>query len=161
MIQVESMYRSTFFNFIAYMIFQISKSHNLDILFKNKCDKATLKLFLKLLDAFPIPKLAEIKVRCDSMKSELLLHYYTLISQAYNNTWDCRVHTVGRTGYSPQFPFFMKVSTQICNMIEESMAEINKTVNILQEKESSRVFGSFGMTKNNYMIFYKVYDQIC
>ena len=61
-IQVESVYRSTFFNFIAYMLYQISKSHSLDILFSDNCDNATLNLFLKLLDAFPIPKLVEVKV---------------------------------------------------------------------------------------------------
>ena len=61
-IQVESMYRSTFFNFIAYMLYQISKSHSLNILFSSSCDNATISLFLKLLDVFPIPKLAEVKV---------------------------------------------------------------------------------------------------
>jgi len=61
-IQVDSMYRSAFFNFTAYMIYQMSKSHNLDMLFSNDCDIATLDVFLKLLHAYPIPKLAEIKV---------------------------------------------------------------------------------------------------
>ena len=53
--------------------------------------------------------------------------------QAYNNTWDCRVHTVGRAGYTPQFPFFMKVSSHISNMVEQSVAEINKQDDTLQE----------------------------
>ena len=57
------MYQSSFFNFIAYMIFQMSKDHNLDILFSDSCDNATLDLYLKLLDAYPIPKLSEVKVR--------------------------------------------------------------------------------------------------
>ena len=56
-----------------------------------------------------------------------------MISQAYNNTWDCRVHTAGRTVYIPQFPFFMEVSSRICNMVEQSMAEINKQDDTLQE----------------------------
>lgn len=41
----------------------MSKSHNLDMLFSVSCNDATLDLFLKLLDAYPIPKLSEIKVR--------------------------------------------------------------------------------------------------
>ena len=56
------MCRSAFFNFIAYMIYQISKGVNLDILFSDNCDNTTLDLFLKLLKAYPIPKLVEIKV---------------------------------------------------------------------------------------------------
>ena len=61
-IQVDSIYRSSFFNFIAYMIYQISRSHNLDMLLDDSCDKVTLDLFLELLDVYPIPKLSEIKV---------------------------------------------------------------------------------------------------
>ena len=52
--------------------------------------------------------------------------------QAYNNTWDCRVHTTGRTSYIPQFPFFVEVSSHISNMVEQSIAEINKLDNVLQ-----------------------------
>ena len=61
-VQVDSMYRTSFFNFIAYMICQMSKNHNLDMIFSDSCDNAALDLFLKLLDAYPIPKLSEIKV---------------------------------------------------------------------------------------------------
>jgi len=44
------------------MICQMSKGRNLDILFSDSCDDATLDLLLKLLDVYPIPKLSEIKV---------------------------------------------------------------------------------------------------
>ena len=44
------------------MIYQMSKSHNLNMLFSDTCDDAALDLFLKLLDAYPIPKLSELKV---------------------------------------------------------------------------------------------------
>ena len=63
----------------------------------------------------------------------MIISCFTSISQAYNNTWDCRVHTVGRNAYIPQFPFFMEVSSHICNMVEQSIAEINKLDDILQE----------------------------
>ena len=62
-------------------------------------------------------------------------------SQAFNNTWDCRIHTVGKTAYVPQFPFFMEVSVQICKMVEESIAEANKIDDIFQEKETLVVAG--------------------
>jgi len=57
------MYKTTFFNFIAYMIYRISNSHGLEFLSSTAyCDSATLDLFLKLLAVLPVPKLFEIKV---------------------------------------------------------------------------------------------------
>lgn len=47
----------------------------------------------------------------------------------------------------PQFPFFVKVSAQIHDMVKESMAEINKTIDILQKDEGSDVTDSSGMTE--------------
>ena len=60
--QVDSAYKSLFFNFVAYMICQLSKYHNLDMLLDDSCDEVTLNLFLKMLEAYPIPKLCEVKV---------------------------------------------------------------------------------------------------
>ena len=77
------------------------------------------------------------------------------ILQAFNNTWDCRVHTAGRTSYLPQFPFFLEVSTQICRMVETSMAEI------LQENENSIIGMTYIMDciAQNVMRFYQVFLQ--
>ena len=44
------------------MIYEISKSRGLELLFSRYCDDATLCLFQKLLDVYPVPKLSEIKV---------------------------------------------------------------------------------------------------
>ena len=44
------------------MIYEISRSRGLELLFSSHCDDATLDLFLKLLDVYPVPKLSEIKV---------------------------------------------------------------------------------------------------
>jgi len=121
----------------------MSKSRNLDMLFSVYCDNATLDLFLRLLNAYPIPKLAEIKVLLFCIQKVT----GTLISQAYNNTYDCRVGTSCKASYVPQFPFFVKVSAQIHDMVEENMAEINKTVNILLKEEDLDVADSCGMTK--------------
>ena len=59
----------------------------------------------------------------------------------FNNTWDCRIHTAGRSGYIPQFPFFMEVSSHICDMVEQSLAEINKSDDIFQERGSTDAVG--------------------
>ena len=71
---------------------------------------------------------------------------YIIVLQAFNNTWDCRIHTTGRTGYIPQFPFFMEVSSHICDMVEQSIAEINKSDDILQERGSSEAVGMIVIT---------------
>ena len=151
LMQVDSVYRSTFFNFIVYMIYQINKNCSLDILLRDNWKNCMFNLFLKLLDAYSIPKLAEIKVILYTCSKQVLL-YCVVLKQAFNNTWDCRVHTTSRNGYMPQFPFFMKVSAQICNIVKRSMAEINKNFNILQEKDSSLSIGSCG--KINYLVIY-------
>ena len=154
--QVDSVYRSTFFNFIVYMIYQISKNCSLDILLRDNCENIMFNLFLKLLDAYSIPKLAEIKV----ILCVINRYYYLVLKQAFNSTWDCRVHTTSRTGYVPQFPFFMKISAQICNIVERSMAEINNNFNILQEKGSSLSVGSCGKT-NLIISLLIMYTWLC
>lgn len=115
----------------------MSRGRNLDMLFSGYCDDAALDLFLKLLDVHPIPKLSEIKV----MLRSYTIYCTLMTSQAFNNTWDCRIHTAGRTGYIPQFPFFVEVSAYICNMVEQSVGEINKSDDILQEKAKPDVVG--------------------
>ena len=64
-----------------------------------------------------------------------------MTSQAFNNTWDCRIHTAGKSGYVPQFPFFVEVSGHICKMVEQSVAEINNSDDVLQEKAKSDIVG--------------------
>jgi len=44
------------------MIYEISKSCGLELLFSIHCNDATLDLFLKLLHVYAVPKLSEIKV---------------------------------------------------------------------------------------------------
>ena len=105
------------------MIYQISKNCSLDVLLRDDCENA---MFLKLLDVYSIPKLAEIKVIYSSVQKQVAIIY--VLKQAFNNTWDCRVHMTSRTGYVPQFPFFMKVSSQICNIVKRSMAELNNNL---------------------------------
>ena len=48
---------------MAYMIYHTSKHQNFEVLLNDECDDATLDLFLQLLEVYPIPKLAEVKVR--------------------------------------------------------------------------------------------------
>ena len=79
-VQVDSICKIAFFNFIAYMIYRISKSHCLELLLSSHCDDATLDLFLRLLDIYPLPRLTEIKVRkwkvnCSVFLYILFLYY--------------------------------------------------------------------------------------
>ena len=77
---------------------------------------------------------------------------YIIVSQAFTNPWDCHIHTAGRTGYVPQFPFFMKISSHICDMVEQSIAEINKSDDILQERGSSEAVGMIVITQITQII---------
>ena len=61
------------------MIYQISKSHCLELLSSVHCDDATLDLFLMLLDICPLPKLTEIKVKSTDAYLHLLLVVSTYV----------------------------------------------------------------------------------
>jgi len=47
------------------------------------------------------------------------------------------VHSIGKTGYTSQFPFFKEVSTYITNMIEQNVAEVNENVDFLQDNAAT------------------------
>lgn len=84
---------------------------------------------------------------------------YITVSQAFNNTWDCRIHTAGRSGYISQFPFFMEVSSHIGDMVEQSVAEINKSDDILQERGSSDTVGMTTLTQSINISLLRDYDM--
>ena len=56
------MCKTAFFNFIAKMTYQISEGHDLMLLLDSYPE--ILKLFRKLLEVYPVPKLPEVKVNC-------------------------------------------------------------------------------------------------
>ena len=54
------------------------------------------------------------------------------------------MHSVSKTGYTSQFPFFKEVSTYITNMIEQNVAEVNENIDILQDNAGSESAAGVG-----------------
>ena len=83
------------------MIHIINEDLNIDIIFAQNCEEATLDLFIRLMQLLPkLPKLAEVK--------------------AYNNTWAAQqAHTT-----TPSFPFFRRVAEAMDELLERSMEEM-------------------------------------
>ena len=83
------------------MIHIINEDLNIDIIFAQNCEEATLDLFIQLMQLLPnLPKLAEVK--------------------AYNNTWAAQqAHTT-----TPSFPFFRRVAEAMDELLERSMEEM-------------------------------------
>ena len=98
-LQVHDHFRTTFYNFLSFMIHNINTNLNIDLFFDHDKDSHICKLFLELMDLLPVPKIAEIK--------------------AYNNTFDSRQ----QEAFKPSFPFFWKVNSALDCLVEEAIKE--------------------------------------
>jgi hypothetical protein len=99
---VQDHFRSTFFNFLSFVIHNINTDLNIDLVLGIDPESETMKLFLSILSVWPLPKLAEIK--------------------AYNNTFDSRQ----MESVKPSFPFFWKVCSVLDHLVDESIEEYRK-----------------------------------
>ena len=84
------------------MIHNINTDLNIDLVLGIDPESEKLKLFLRILSVWPLPKLAEIK--------------------AYNNTFDSRQ----MESVKPSFPFFWKVCSVLDHLVDESIEEYRK-----------------------------------
>ena len=92
------------------MVHLINEDLNVDIIFAHDCEKATLDLFIRLMELLPkLPKLAEVK--------------------AYNNTWAAQQAPTT----TPSFPFFRRVAEAMDELLERSMEEIQRMKKPLAE----------------------------
>ena len=108
--QVRDFFQMVFHNFLAYMVHLINEDLNIDIVFARDCEKATLDLFIQLMELLPkLPKLAEVK--------------------AYNNTWSTQQERIT----TPSFPFFRRVADIMDELLERSVEEMQKIKKPLAE----------------------------
>ena len=92
------------------MVHIINEDLNIDIIFAQNCEKATLDLFIQLMQLLPkLPKLAEVK--------------------AYNNTWPAQQACTT----TPSFPFFRRVAEAMDELLERSMEEMQSRKEPLAE----------------------------
>ena len=105
---IQATFKNHFFDFLVYMISRINEDCNIDVLFSPDSSPAIEELFLNITQAFPVPKLSQLKVRSS------------------------HIQVVKQTHYLPQFPFFKMVSDVIERLVEESWEEANKEIDLLK-----------------------------
>ncbi len=109
---IQTVFKNAFFDFLVYMISRINEEFNIDVIFNASCSPAVRALFLDILQVFPIPKLAQLKVLSTSLpKPKPSL-------------------------FSPRFPFFRMVSEVMEVIVEQSWEEANQKLDILHEEET-------------------------
>ena len=64
---VQTMFQSTFTDFMVVMVTRINNNRNLDVLFAPDCNPVIESLFLSLLETLPYPKLSQLKILSTSL----------------------------------------------------------------------------------------------
>ena len=105
---IQSVVRSTFFDFLVYMFSSLNERNDVHILVEEpQCCPPVQQLFLDLLTARRAPKLAQIKVLMAANRHQVRLEYF------------------------PRFPFFKQVCDILDKAIDESRETVNQKSNIL------------------------------
>ena len=105
---IQSVVRSTFFDFLVYMFSNLNERNDIHILVEEpECSPPVQQLFLDLLVALPAPELSQIKVLTTAIRQQVFLPYF------------------------PRFPFFKQVCDTLDKAIDESREEVNQKLNIL------------------------------
>ena len=105
---IQSVVRSTFFDFLVYMFSSLNERNDVHILVEEpRCCPPVQQLFRDLLIALPVPELAQIKVLMAANRQQVILPYF------------------------PRFPFFKQVCDMLDKAIDESRETVNQKSNIL------------------------------
>ena len=92
------------------MVNLINQDFNIDIIFAEDREAATLDLFVQLMELLPnLPTLAEVK--------------------AYNNTWTTEQECIT----TPSFPFFHWVAKAMDELLERSLEEMQRLTKPIME----------------------------
>ena len=111
---IQSLFKSHFFDFLVYMISQINDQFNIDILFGSNTSPAIKKLFLDILQVFPLPALSQLNVLSTNLQAPQ------------------------HVAYVPRFPFFNLTSSLMEQHIDQCQKETNIKLDILSDdKEES------------------------
>ena len=133
---IQSVVRSTFFDFLVYMFSSLNERNDIHILVEEpECSPPVQQLFLDLLVALPAPELSQIKVLTTAIRHQVVLPYF------------------------PRFPFFKQVCSTLDKAIDESREEVNQNLNILDtakpQQESSFHLLTQKRTKQQMETLYK------
>ena len=105
---IQSIVRSTFFDFLVYIFARINQELYLNIILEQDCPPVIEDLFLKLLQTIKVPDLTQLKVLCATLRPE---------------------YEPNNVKYSPRFPFFTYVYDTVEKVIDESREEVNQQLN--------------------------------
>lgn len=87
---LQEMLKSSFLDFLLYMLCRMNENFNLDVLFDPQCPPSVMDLFCGIVDEMHTPKISELKVAYNSIREQ---------------------STQKKAGrYAPRFPFYAMIS---------------------------------------------------
>jgi len=107
---VQTMFKSSFFDFLVCTLSQINEGLNIDVLFDTDCTNAVQKLFLDILRVVPLPKLSRLQFLSTSL-------------------------SVPTQDHSPRFPFFKVV----CETMEDIVKHSHKVADVNQKEKAGSI----------------------
>jgi hypothetical protein len=103
--RIQTRFRTLFYNYVSFSLFQLNTDYNLEILFDKSDDASAAKsLFLEIFKILPAPELDELQLQNYTFDSQLLIQ--------------CQHQC-------PVFPFFKLVTEEIEQILENVVVEIN------------------------------------
>ena len=113
--------KNKFFDFLVYIIAEISEDFNVDIMFEDRVPKEVTKLFTAIVRRMhSLPELSELRSLVSSLTDARRSQCLGLTTQ-----------------HVTSFPFFRLVSNRMEQVIEESKEEVNKELTLLTEKQQN------------------------
>ena len=126
---VQTIFKCLFFDFLVCMFSQINQDFNIDVLFNSDCTPDVMKLFLDILQVFPLPKLSQLQV------------------------WSTSTQAPTSNIHSPRFPFFKVVCEVVETIVEQSHEETNVQLNLLQGDEAESIGSTLFHIQNHGEVY--------
>ena len=134
---LQTNFKSLFVDFLVFMVYEMNKGMNIDVLFDTDCTGDTVKLFLDILRIIPIPKLPEITMMRIANDASALKENKQILSP-------------------PKFPYFALVSNGIERLVDQVQRDSKQNIegadddllSVLQYSEHDRVQTMSGLFKS-------------
>ena len=113
---LQEMLKSSFLDFLLYILTKINQNYNLDILFDSPPKPEMHSLFIAIVEVLPLPNILDLNVAYNAIKKEQF-------SVSHDNI--------------PKFPFFTLVSEYVEKALYQSQQEVNRELDVLTETRAS------------------------
>ena len=111
---IQSIIRSTFFDFLVYLFSRMNQKLYLSIILDPGCPPVIEDLFIKLMPTIGVPDLTQLKVLCTTLRPD---------------------YQPNKVAHSPRFPFFVYIYDTVEKIIDESREEVHQRLNSLDSSE--------------------------